>query len=167
MAVVALIPTGKLEHAAFPRAMKKLFPDHDFVSWPPETHLDGFTSVDVKRLVLAQPGPVPTNLDELAAVWLTRCFLGEVHWCFDFAYVVEDLELCDQGQPELVLRLFRDTVSSYISRTWPQQSGGRYEQVRTWPVSSIQADDGNLLLRRQGRVDGAVARSNRPSFPPT
>ena len=76
MAVVALIPTGKMEHAALPPALTRLFPDHDFVAWPPETHLDGFTSEDVKRLALAEPGPVPTNLDELAAGLVNAIFPG-------------------------------------------------------------------------------------------
>ncbi len=130
MAVVALIPTGKMEHAALGPALARLFPDHDFVVRPPEKHLDGFTSRDVAPLAAAAPGPIPTNLDELAAELVNAIFPGRRGEHIDFAYVVEDLELCNQGQPDLVLRLFRDAVDSYISRTWPQQSGPRYAQVR-------------------------------------
>ncbi len=167
MAVVALIPTGKMEHAALPPALTRLFPDHDFVAWPPETHLDGFTSEDVKRLALAEPGPVPTNLDELAAGLVNAIFPGRKGQRFDFAFVVEDLELCNQGQPELVIGLFRDTVSSYIRRTWPEQSDRRYEQVRERcsfhlfrPMTETYFFGDRDALRRR-------ARANRTSYPPT
>src|SRR6266542_4813765 len=130
MAVVALIPTGKLEHAALGPALARLFPDDTFVVRPPERHLDGFTSRNVASLVVAPPGPVPTNLDELAAELVNAIFPGRRGQRIDFAYVVEDLELLNQNQPALVLRLFRDAVDSYISRTCPQQSEGRYAEVR-------------------------------------
>jgi len=130
MAVVALIPTGKLEHAALGPSLSRLFPDHAFVVRPPERHLDGFTSRDVAPLAAAQPGPVPADLDELAGELVNAIFPGRRREHIDFAYVVDDLELCNQGQPDRVLRLFRDAVNSYISRTWPQQSGPRYAEVR-------------------------------------
>ncbi len=130
MAVVALIPTGKLEHAALGPALSRLFPDDVFVVRPPERPLNGFTSRDVAPLSAALPGPVPTNLDELAAALVNAIFPGRRGEPINFAYVVEDLELCNQGQPDLVLRLFRNAVSSYISRTWPQQSSPRFDQVR-------------------------------------
>ncbi len=130
MAVVALIPTGKMEHAALGPALARLFPDDPFVVLPPERHLDGFTSRDVAPLAAAPPGPVPTDLDELAAELVNAIFPGRRGQRIDFAYVVEDLELCNQAQPDRVLRLFRDAVDSYISRTWPQQSEPRYAQVR-------------------------------------
>jgi hypothetical protein len=130
MAVVALIPTGKLEHAALGSALARLFPDAIFVVRPPEKHLDGFTSRDVTPLTAAAPGPVPTNLDELAAELVNAIFPGRRGLRIDFAYVLEDLELCNQGHPELVLRLFRGAVDSYISRTWPQQTKSRYTEVR-------------------------------------
>ena len=49
---------------------------HDFVVRPPERHLDGFTSRDVAPLAAAPPGPVPTNLDELAAELVNAIFPG-------------------------------------------------------------------------------------------
>ena len=67
MAVVALIPTGKMEHPALGPALAQLFPEDNFVVRPPERHLDGFTSRDVAPLAAAPLGPIPTNLDELAA----------------------------------------------------------------------------------------------------
>src|SRR6266404_5085681 len=101
MAVVALIPTGKLEHAALGPALARLFPDDTFVVRPPARPLDGFTSRDVAPLAAAPPGPVPTNLEELAAELVNATFPGRRGERIDFAYVVEDLELCNQGQPDL------------------------------------------------------------------
>ena len=114
MAVIALIPTGKLEHAALGPALEKLFPEHTFVTRPSESNLNGFTSRDVAPLVAAQPGPISTNLEELAAELVNAIFPGRREERIDFAYVVEDLELCNQHQPELVLGLFRTSVDSYI-----------------------------------------------------
>src|SRR5438270_13014223 len=119
MAVVALIPTGVMEHRALGHALATVFPDHAFVARPPERHLDGFTSRDVAPLATAQSGPVPTNLDELAAELVNAIFPGRRGQKIDFAYVVEDVELCNQHQPDLVLDLFRGAVGSYIGRTWP------------------------------------------------
>lgn len=130
MAVVALIPTGRMEHAALGPALARHFTDHEFLVRPPERHLDGFTSRDVAPLASAPPGPIPTSLDELAAELVNSIFPARRGRHIDFAYVLEDLELCNQGQPDLVLRLFRDAVDSYVSRTWPQQSGPRYALVR-------------------------------------
>jgi hypothetical protein len=130
MAVVALIPTGRLEHAALGPALARLFPEDHFVVRPAERNLDGFTSRDVAPLATAPPGPVPTSLDELVAELVNAVLPGRRGERIDFAYVVEDLELCNQGQPERVVRLFRDAVSSYIRRTWPQQSGSIFSKVR-------------------------------------
>ena len=110
--------------------MAAVFPDHTFVGHPPERHVDGFTSCDVAVFDTAPPGPVPTNLDELAATLVNAVLPGRRGQRIDFAYVVEDLELCNQGHPELVLRLFRDAVDNYIRRTWPQQSDRIFTRVR-------------------------------------
>ena len=130
MAVVALIPTGKLEHIALGPALSRLFPNHTFVVRPRERNLDGFTSRDVAPLAEAPTGPIPTNLEELAAELVNAIFPGRRDEHIDFAYVVEDLELCNQGQPELVVALFRNAVDSYIGRTWPHRSAPRYDEVR-------------------------------------
>ena len=106
------------------------FPPHTFEVRPREQHLDGFTSRDVAYLAAAGPGPVPSNLDELAAELVNSIFAGRRGQRIDFAYVVEDLELCNQHQPDLVLSLFRGAVDSYIGRTWPQQTEARHFEVR-------------------------------------
>jgi hypothetical protein len=130
MAVVALIPTGEMEHAALARSLARLFPVHTFVVRPKDRPLSGFTSRDVAPLALAPKGPIPNNVDELAAELVNAIFPGRRREHIDFAYVVEDLELCNQCQPDLVIRVFRDAVTSYIRENWPQQSGPRYEEVR-------------------------------------
>jgi hypothetical protein len=129
MAVVALIPTGTMEHLALGQALAAVFPDHTFVARPTETHANGFTSRDVAPLATAQSGPVPTNLDELAAELVNAIFPGRRGEKIDFAYVVEDLELRNQDQPALVLDLFRGAVDRYIRRMWPQQFDGIFAQV--------------------------------------
>jgi hypothetical protein len=131
MAVVALIPTGKLEHTALAPALTRLFPEHTFVVLPPEKHLDGFTSRNVAPLTANPPAPVPTNLADLAKELVNAILPGRRRQQrIDFAFVVEDLELCNRGQPELVLRLFRDAVDLYINEAWPQQSLEIYGVVR-------------------------------------
>ena len=130
LAVVALIPTGEMEHRALGPALSAVFPGHHFVMRPPERHVDGFTSCNVAGFAFAQPGPVPTNLDELAAELVNAVFPGRRDQRIDFAYVVEDLEICNDGQPDLVLRVFRDAVDQYIRRTWHQQSDSKYARVR-------------------------------------
>ena len=130
MSTIALIPTGKMEHAALGAALGRLFPDHCFIVRPPEMNLDGFTSRDVSPLVAATAGPVPTSLDELAKELVNSILPSRRGRSINYAYVVEDLELCNQHQPELVLRIFRDAVEGYIHRTWPQQSAPIFAAIR-------------------------------------
>ncbi|MGO9464250.1 MAG: hypothetical protein ACLQVF_08855 [Isosphaeraceae bacterium] len=61
---------------------------------------------------------------------MNAIFPGRRGQKIDFAYVVEDLELCNQHQPDLVLNLFRGAVDSYIGRAWPQQTEERRREVR-------------------------------------
>lgn len=131
MAVVALIPTGSMEHAALAESFNRLFPDHTFVTYPPEQHLTGFTSRSVAPLVAAPFGPVSTELEELAKELVNAIFhrrRGERG--FDFAFVVEDLELVNDHQPDLVLQVFRDAVDRYIQQTWTQDSTPISARVR-------------------------------------
>ncbi len=131
MSVVALIPTGKLEHIALAPSLKRLFPEHEFVVRPHEGHLDGFTSAELKVL---GTDPIRENLDELA-MWLVNSIFpsrkdrrqnGRV----DFAFVIEDLELANDAQPEIVLRLFRDAVQRCLFETFKQSVNGEPDEVR-------------------------------------
>jgi hypothetical protein len=157
-----------MEHAALGPALAQLFPEDVFVVRPPERHLDGFTSRDVAPLAAAPPGPIPSNLEELAAELVNAILPGRRDQRIDFPYVVEDLELCNQGQPDLVLHLFRDAVDSYISRTWPQQSGPEYAQVRERcsfhvfpPMTEAYFFGDAAALRRAGAQDPHQLPANR------
>lgn len=119
MAQVVLIPTGRLEHAALAPALKRLFPDDDFIPRPKEKHLDGFTSTDVTRIVLG--GPIRTNVEELAAELVASVSPGQRGRPADFAFVVEDLELVNDHQPDRVVQLFREAVERHIHKTWSSQ----------------------------------------------
>jgi hypothetical protein len=119
-----------MEHRALGDALGRAFPDRVFVVRPPERHLDGFTSCDVASLAVLDTGPVPSHLEELAAGLVNAIFPPRRGQKIDFAYVVEDLEIRNQHQPELVLQVFRRTVESYIQQTWPQQPDARFAEVR-------------------------------------
>ncbi|MGH7170704.1 MAG: hypothetical protein ACRELG_10535 [Gemmataceae bacterium] len=119
MAQVVLIPTGRLEHEALAPALKRLFPDHDFIPRPKEKHLEGFTSTEVTRITLG--GPIPTNVEELAAELVASVSPGQRGRPVDFAFVVEDLELINDHQPGRVAQLFREAVDRHIHKTWSSQ----------------------------------------------
>jgi hypothetical protein len=104
MAEVVLIPTGKLEHAALGPALLRLFPGNMFRVRPHNAPQDGFTSFDVKHLVSGSASPV--NLDKLASLLVGAVVPGKGNKPADFAYVIEDLELANDHQPELVVQVF-------------------------------------------------------------
>ncbi|MEQ8791811.1 MAG: hypothetical protein RIC55_36455 [Pirellulaceae bacterium] len=130
MAVVALIPTGSLEHAALDDSLAQLFPEHDFVVRPREKHLNGFTSRNVAPLLNSPAGPVPSDLYELAAELVNAILPGRREEKIDFAFAVDDLELVNDSQPELVLKIFRNAVDQFVQELWPQNSTPIYNQVQ-------------------------------------
>ncbi len=130
MAVVALIPTGKMEHLALAPSLQRIFPEHDFVVRPTEDVLDGFTSNDVSHFTNGRQSDEETTLDELVGQLVNAIFPGRKSDRIDFAYVLEDLELCNQHQPAVVIEVFRNAVESYIGRYWPQSTTHRKE-IRT------------------------------------
>ena len=126
----------------------------------------GFTSRDVAPLASAPQDPIPNVLDELAKELVNAILPGRRSQRIDFAYVVEDLELCNQAQPDRVLSLFRNAVDSYISRSWPQQSRPIYEKVRERcsfhlfrPMTEAYFFGDPAALQR-------AARRNRTGYPP-
>jgi hypothetical protein len=132
MPQVALIPTGAMEHAALAPALKRVFPGVSFVPRPSTRHLNGFTSRDVSQLVGASPGPIPTELDELAGELVNAVLPGRRGAAADFAFVIEDLELVNDHQPALVAQVFRDAVDRFIVDNWPsmQARTRAYDRVR-------------------------------------
>lgn len=127
MAVVALIPTGKMEHLALGTSLQRIFPEHDFVVRPTEDVLDGFTSNDVSHFTNGIQSNEETTLDELVGQLVNAIFPGRKSDRFDFAYVLEDLELCNQHQPDAVIDVFGNAVEKYIDRYWPQSVTHRTE----------------------------------------
>src|SRR5271154_7121301 len=106
MAHVILIPTGKMEFAALGPALERLFPGHSFSAFPPGGPLDGFTSNDLKTFTLSSP--VAPKVDELASALVAAVAPGQGGKPADFAVVVEDLELANDLQPNLVIKIFRE-----------------------------------------------------------
>jgi hypothetical protein len=117
MAEVVLIPTGKLEHTALHLALGRLFPEHTFAPRPPDRHLDGFTSTDVARIPAERPeGHV---LDELVAALVAAVAPGRKGQPADYAFVLEDLELVNDHQPDRVVAVFRAAVARHVGRFFP------------------------------------------------
>ena len=130
MAVVALIPTGSMEHLALAPSLKRIFPNHMFVVRPAEGHMDGFTSCDLSRPTNPSPKDVPTNLQKLASTLVNSIYPGRHKERIDFAYVVEDLELFNHAHPEIALAQFREAVKQYIEKVWQQQTDDPFNRVR-------------------------------------
>jgi len=131
MAVVALLPTGSLEFGAFAYEFSRLFQPHTFHVYPPERQLDGFTSNPVNSLVNNPDGPVTSRLEELAINLVESIFRKRRNEPrFDFAFVVEDVELANDHQPDLVIRLFRDAVDRYAQQSWAQADQGKIVEIR-------------------------------------
>ena len=130
MAVVALIPTGSMEHLALAPSLGRIFPDHTFVVLPAERHMDGFTSCDLSQSSILNPNQIPTTLQNLVTTLVNAIFPGRRGKRIDFAYVVEDVELFNNAHPEVVLTQFREVVKQCVESQWPQQTEPRFEQVR-------------------------------------
>ncbi len=130
MAVVALIPTGSMEHLALAPSLGRIFPDHTFVVLPPERHMDGFTSCDLSQSSIPNPNQIPTTLQNLVTTLVNAIFPGRRGVRIDFAYVVEDLELFNYAHPEIALEQFREAVRQCVETQWPQQAEPRFNEVR-------------------------------------
>jgi hypothetical protein len=116
MARVQLITTGVMEERALGKSLRRLFPDHEFVSKP---RLDGFTSA---RLPPAPPLPsgVQLNLDK---------FVGNLIGAFDpgnrrdrarpdFVVAIEDVELVNADEPAQITTSLRDALQRRLD-AWP------------------------------------------------
>jgi hypothetical protein len=131
MAVVALITTGVMEHRALGKSLKRLFPNDEFVNWPPDGPLPGFTSGRV--LVPSQfddSTAIPSELNELATSLVGLADRPRRQQRFDFVFVLEDLELVNQEQPETVVEAFRNAVDTYVRENGLQLPPNISERVR-------------------------------------
>jgi len=116
MARVQLITTGVMEERALGKSLRRLFPDHEFVSWP---RLDGFTSA---RLPPAPPLPsgVRLNLDKFVANLIGAFDPGNRRDRSrpDFVVAVEDVELANADDPARITASLRDALQRRFD-AWP------------------------------------------------
>lgn len=116
---VALIATGQLEYRALDTALSQLFPRVEFVSLPANRGpLDGFTSGLVSNSDAARNDT--TSVRKLAAQVVSSVEPGQPRsGRFDFAFLIEDLELVNDGHLERVVELVREAVSAHVRSSFP------------------------------------------------
>ncbi|MBA3546982.1 MAG: hypothetical protein H0T76_10905 [Nannocystis sp.] len=128
MARVVLLTTGAMEEKAFAGSLRRLFPDHEFISKP---RFDGFTSA---RL----PPDYETYRERRHLLNLEK-FAKEIIGCFapggrtdrprpDFVLALEDVELHNDGEPGNITRALRDAVTHNLG-TWKME-GSKADRTR-------------------------------------
>lgn len=119
---IALVLTGKLERAALPDALMRCFPGTEFAS---EGQYDGFTSADLSKPSKPPPPGVPSSVDQLinALADLTSRRLNQ----YDFAILVDDLELANRANPAAVVDYARASVRALTAPLSQRQR----DQLRT------------------------------------
>lgn len=110
MARVALITTGAMEHAALPRSLARMFPEHEFVAHP---RIDGFTSAplppDYAALRVRRP---LLNIEKFANTLIGQIAGGRRDEPRpDFVIGIEDMELCNAASPSNITTALRDAVA--------------------------------------------------------
>lgn len=110
---VALLPTGEAEFRGLPRALKALFPSHDFVceGRAPERPHFGFTSSVVDPARAAQRGSKLRQMIDLVAALLSSGSRGR----YDLVFILEDLELANALQPQRVIEAVRAAVHAHLA----------------------------------------------------
>lgn len=128
MARIVLLTTGAMEEKAFAASLRRLFPDHEFVSKP---RFDGFTSA-----------PLPPDYDALRErrpLLNLEKFAREIIGCFapggridrprpDYVLALEDVELPNQAAPGNITCALRDAVM-YNLDAW-RMDGAKAERTR-------------------------------------
>jgi hypothetical protein len=165
---VAVLPTGHMEWLALPAALQRLFPDHEFYAVPDQTQYEsigprrGFTTSALQ----GKSCPVAGRATELVANAALEA-LGDRHKDpADLVVVLEDLELCNEGQEEVVARYFRHAVKHHLADERVARHAKRTAQVLRDRVSFhlavpmieswLFADD--EALRRAGVPPGRTPR---------
>jgi len=128
MARVVLLTTGAMEERAFAGSLRRLFPDHEFVSKP---RLDGFTSAPLPPDYASFRGGLPPPNVQKFATNLIGCFApgGRMDRPRpDYVLALEDVELCNDGEPGNITRALRDAVTRSLG-TWKME-GAKAERTR-------------------------------------
>ncbi|MCA9707020.1 MAG: hypothetical protein KDK70_14295, partial [Myxococcales bacterium] len=115
MARVQLITTGVMEERALGESLRRLFPEHEFISRP---HLDGFTSARLPPPPL--PTRVPLNVDKLATTLIGAFAPGgrRDRPRPDFVVAVDDVELANADDPSRITAALREALQRRLE-AWP------------------------------------------------
>jgi len=112
---ISIVPTGKLELCALGKALKNLFPNHDFISVSKvgDEPFDGFTSNP-----LHIGGPVPGKLLSIVEAAAAQAYPGIRHSgkSVDYVLIVDDLELSNIHQPNVVVDKVRLATKIHLDR---------------------------------------------------
>lgn len=109
---VALIPTGKLELLGLAEALRRAFPAHEF-------HCVPFSGNDPFRSFTSAPLPLPSlhqvdsSLSELIGGIVDQLYPTPTS---DLVVVLDDLEICNQGNETTVVEEFRQAVTRHLQR---------------------------------------------------
>lgn len=118
MTRVALMTTGKCEHEALRVALEPLFSGVTFESLPPDAPLNCFTSIDVRHLSdKNSPSNPESSIRQLVATMVGAVIPGGIVKPFDFAVLLDDLELCNDSHPHEVVELVRKAVRSHVEQS--------------------------------------------------
>lgn len=139
---IAIVPTGRMEHAGLADALKQLFPAHEFYALPTEEelrskqHIDfpisSFTSTDVSRLVGKE-----NNADKLLQRALGEALGdGRRRFAADLVIIIDDLELVNQNQPQCVVQIMREAAERHLHRlNYESQKQDRHRRILRERVS--------------------------------
>lgn len=115
---IAVIPTGRMEWNGLPRAFDALFPGHNFYCVPTQREIDedqvdfpidGFTSVDVTRLL-----GKPNNADKLLQRAVAEVVGDRRRVAADMCVILDDVEICNQTQVEVIIEVMREAVARFL-----------------------------------------------------
>ncbi len=170
MTRVALLVTGKAEYAALHTSLARSFPTLTFVQHasPPGSPMNSFTSNRLRDdAPLTHPGRDGNELLTPLAKLVDQLILG-VHpgrngVAYDYAILVDDLELENLDQPGRVVALVRSAVAARLDAQWPSEASRSRarEAVRTrcsfhllCPMLESYFYCEQAALDRAGRVTG-------------
>lgn len=130
MTRVALILTGDTEFAALHDSLTRIFPTLTFErhASPPGQPMDGFTSnaLTVDEPMLAKQSrdgdELLTPLAKLVDQLILAVHPGRNGEPYDYAVLIDDLELANLSQPERVVEHVRRAVPHRIDFHWPSQA---------------------------------------------